>query len=153
MTRLSKTRNSRSGPRRRKYLLRGYTLTEMLIVLVIIGLIASLIIPQTVGQMDRAKAKTAKLEIEHVAAALELFASDTHRYPSQAEGLAALTRKPGDLADWEGPYLKESQLNDPWGRPLQYTAPKDAAERPRVGTYGADGRPGGDGPNRDQFVD
>jgi general secretion pathway protein G len=138
--------------RRARYYLRGYTLTEMMIVLVIIGLIASLIVPQTLGQMGRAKVRAAKLQLEHVAVSLELFSADARRYPSIGEGLMALLVRPPGLQDWTGPYLRPEETKDPWGQTILYEQPASDGERPRVRSLGADRRDGGEGLNMDIIV-
>lgn len=128
----------------------GYTLTEMLVVLVIIGLISAIVVPQTLGQMDRAKVRTARLKMESVAAALEMFAADLSRYPTPEEGLAALTDPPEGLAEWAGPYLSDpALLKDPWGANIVYAPPPAAGERFRLTSYGSDQAPGGSGFKRD----
>src|SRR5690606_12280830 len=107
----------------------GYTLTEMLVVLVIIGLIAAIVVPQTLGQMDRAKARGARMKLESVAAALEMYAADLARYPTPEEGLAALIEPPAGVADWAGPYLSDdSLLVDPWGSQVTYAPPAAMGE-------------------------
>lgn len=128
----------------------GYTLTEMLVVLVIIGLISAIVVPQTLGQMDRAKARSARLKLESVAAALEMYSADLARYPTAAEGLAALTEPPAGAADWTGPYLSDrSLLTDPWGAMIVYAPPASPGEKFALTSLGADGRVGGSGFKRD----
>jgi general secretion pathway protein G len=124
----------------------GYTLTEMLVVIVIIALIASVLTPSLLGQLARARAKTAALQLDTTTASLELLKDDTGRYPTVAEGLKALTADPG-VEGWLGPYLKsDKSLNDPWGHPIVYTA---AAEGVSVTMLGADGKAGGKGVDQD----
>ena len=128
----------------------GYTLTEMLVVLVIIGLISAILIPQTLGQMDRAKARSARLKLESIASALEMFSADLARYPTPAEGLDALLKAPAGLPEWTGPYLSDrALLNDPWGRPITYAPPANEGEKYVLTSLGADGAPGGEGFKRD----
>ena len=127
----------------------GYTLTEMLVVIAIIALIAAVLTPTLIGQLSRARAKSAQLQLDTVAAAVELFRSDVGRYPTTAEGLQALLTDPGGVESWTGPYLKDPKaVNDPWNRPLIYKL--DAASNTFVvQTLGADGKPGGAGADRD----
>lgn len=128
----------------------GYTLTEMLVVLVIIGLISAIVVPQTLGQMDRAKVRAARLKMESVAAALEMYSADLARYPTAEEGLAALIDPPEGVADWAGPYLSDAALTrDPWGQPVVYAPPASAGERFVLTSYGSDGVAGGSGFKRD----
>lgn len=128
----------------------GYTLTEMLVVLVIIGLISAIVVPQTLGQMDRAKVRTARLKMESVAAALEMYSADLSRYPTAQEGLDALTDAPADAADWAGPYLSDKGLlKDPWGAPIVYAPPATAGEKFSLTSYGSDKAPGGSSFKRD----
>lgn len=127
----------------------GYTLTEMLVVIAIIALIAAVLTPQLLGQLSRARAKTAQLQLDTVAAAVELFRSDVGRYPSTTEGLKSLIADPGAAEGWTGPYLKDIKaLNDPWNRPLIYTPDTDGLSF-YVESQGADGKVGGSGANRD----
>lgn len=122
----------------------GYTLTEMLVVLAIIGLLAAVLTPVVAGQLGRARAKVAKLQVETVATSLESFRADVGRYPTTGEGLRALVIQPADAEGWLGPYLRsEKTLDDPWGRPLVYETP--AGAEPQVITRGSDGVPGGSG--------
>ncbi len=125
----------------------GYTLTEMLVVIAIIGLIAAVVIPQTIGQLGKAQSRAAKLQVQSIAAALELFQGDNGRYPSPQEGLQALLVRPAGLDNWNGPYLhSKDQLKDPWGHPYRYAVNGEAVT---VSTLGADNKAGGDGADKD----
>lgn len=137
--------------RRKRELRRaGYTLTEMLVVLVIIGLISAIVVPQTLGQMDRAKVRAARLKMESVAAALEMYSADLARYPTGGEGLTALSDPPADTPDWAGPYLSDrALLKDPWGNEIVYAAPSSPGEKFILTSRGSDGKPGGSGFKRD----
>ena len=120
----------------------GYTLTEMLVVIAIIGLIAAAITPAVMFQLGRARIKTTQLQVQTVAAAVESFRSDVGRFPTQNEGLSALIQAPPSSDGWIGPYAKEASLRDPWGRPLVYTY--DAAAKTfSVASKGPDGKSGG----------
>ncbi len=126
----------------------GYTLTEMLVVIVIISLIAAVLTPSLLGQLSRARAKTATLQIESTATSLSLFKDDIGRYPTQQEGLKALVANPGSATGWLGPYLKSDKAtNDPWGHPLVYTVAADGTAT--VTSLGADDKPGGTGVDAD----
>jgi general secretion pathway protein G len=127
----------------------GYTLTEMLVVIGIICLIAAVLTPGLIGQLSRARAKSAQLQLDTVASAVEVFRSDVGRYPTRAEGLAALVKDPGNADGWTGPYIRDAKaLNDPWNRPLIYSVSSDGLSF-FVETLGADGKPGGSGVDRD----
>src|SRR3954447_23177081 len=94
---------------------RGFTLVEMLVVITIIGLIMGLIGPRVLNYMSESKVKTARIQIQSFGSALDLFYLDAGRYPTTAEGLAALVRPTGGVAGWAGPYLKGGSVpNDPW---------------------------------------
>lgn len=128
----------------------GYTLTEMLVVLVIIGLISAIVVPQTLGQMDRAKVRAARLKMESVAAALEMYSADLARYPTADEGLPALSEPPAAAPDWAGPYLSDrALLKDPWGNEIAYAPPAAPGEKFSLTSLGSDGKPGGTGFKRD----
>jgi general secretion pathway protein G len=130
----------------------GYTLTEMLVVIGIIGLLAAALTPALIGQLSRARVKTARLQLETVSAALEQFRSDVSRYPSDAEGLAALVKSPTGAEGWLGPYLRDPKaLNDPWGRPIAYRA-EPGGDRAELVSLGSDGKTGGDGTAADIHV-
>ena len=121
----------------------GYTLTEMLVVIAIIALIAAVLTPQLLGQLSRARAKTAQLQLDTVASAVELFRTDVGRYPTQAEGLNALLQDPGDAEGWTGPYLKDAKIvRDPWNKAITYQLQAEG-DRFTVSSLGSDGKAGG----------
>jgi general secretion pathway protein G len=127
----------------------GYTLTEMLVVIGIICLIAAVLTPSLLGQMARSRAKAAQLQLDMTAANVEQFMSDVHRYPTQEEGLKALVREPAGVDGWSGPYLRDPRsLLDPWNDPIIYKLAPDGRSFVVV-SLGADGKPGGSGVNRD----
>lgn len=126
----------------------GYTLTEMLVVIAIIGLIAAVLTPSLMGQLGRARVKSAQLQLESVAAAVEMFQSDVGRYPTASEGLKALVTEPADVEGWTGPYVKSaSALKDPWTGDILYRAVDDGAFE--VVSLGSDRKVGGAGTKRD----
>jgi general secretion pathway protein G len=129
----------------------GFTLIEMLVVLVIIGLIMGLVGPRVLNYLTDARAKAAKLQIEAFSSALDLYFLDTGRYPSSSEGLQALVRKPGNVDVWNGPYLKGGQVpQDPWKNEYLYRAPGQNSPF-EIMSLGADGREGGNGSAADIF--
>lgn len=126
----------------------GFTLTEMLVVIVILGLIAAVITPQVMGQMGRARAKAAKVQLETVAQAVEQFYADVGRYPLPDEGLGALLSAPSEALGWAGPYLRSTeQITDPWGQAIRYAQPDPVSFQ--VASLGADRAEGGEGMARD----
>jgi len=127
----------------------GFTLVEMLVVLVIIGLIMGLVGPRVLNYLTDAREKTARLQIESFSNALDLFYIDAGRYPTSAEGLAALTQRPPGVDAWNGPYVKGGSVPaDPWGNPYVYRSPGQHGNYDIV-SLGADGRDGGEGSNAD----
>jgi general secretion pathway protein G len=126
----------------------GFTLVELLVVMIIIGLLAALVGPRFIRQEEKAKIKATKAQIELLGTALDTFRLDVGRYPSSEEGLEALRTKPGGLERWDGPYLKKEVPLDPWGKAYAYRSPGEHGPFDIV-SYGADGAPGGEGDNRD----
>jgi general secretion pathway protein G len=127
----------------------GYTLTEMLVVIAIIALIAAVLTPNLLGQLARSRAKAAQLQLDTTAAAVEVFRTDVGRYPTEAEGLQALVKDPGGAEGWSGPYLRDAKaLSDPWNDPIAYKLTSDGRGF-YVQSLGADGKAGGTGVNRD----
>ena len=142
--------NAPSPVRRRPARDRGFSLIEMLVVVIIITLLAALIAPQVMRYVGRSKTDVADAQMSSIATALELFYLDVGRYPEpDAEGLDALVSPPEELPAWEGPYFgNPSGLTDPWGRPYGY-ALSEAGDRFVLTTLGFDGEEGGEGENRD----
>ena len=121
----------------------GFTLLELLVVLGIIVLLATLVAPQVLRYLGKARTDAAKAQIGSVSAALELYALDAGSFPPQQVGLTALLQAPAGVTKWKGPYLKKAEgLVDPWGRPYQYRFPGKAGQ-PEVFTLGRDNAPGG----------
>ena len=120
----------------------------MLVVIAIIGLIAAVLTPGMMGQLGRARVKSAQLQLESVAAAVEMFQSDVGRYPTAREGLKVLIDEPAGVEGWTGPYVKSaSALKDPWTGEIQYRAIDDGAFE--VVSLGSDRKAGGAGTKRD----
>ena len=127
----------------------GFTLVELLVVLAILGLLAAIAAPQVMRQLGGAKSEAAEIQLEKLGGVLDLYRLEIGTYPSSSEGLSALVDKPAVATSWNGPYLKNrDSLIDPWGRPYLYRAPGDHGEYD-LWSLGADGKPGGDGENRD----
>lgn len=127
----------------------GFTLLELLIVLVILGLLASLVAPQLFSQLGRARTQTSAVQIESLGTALDLFRLDVGRYPTTTEGLKALTERPQGVKSWRGPYVdKPERLLDSWGRSFVYQSPVKVKAYDLV-SLGADGAAGGTGDNAD----
>lgn len=126
---------------------KGFTLVELLVVLVILGLLAALVGPKLFPKLGKGKQAAARAQIELFEQALDQFRLDVGRYPTTQEGLAALAVNSG-IEKWDGPYLKKGVPDDPWGRPYIYTCPGEHGEYDIV-SYGRDGKPGGEGEDKD----
>jgi general secretion pathway protein G len=127
---------------------RGFTLLELLVVMVIIGLLAGYVGPKLFGQIGKSEVKAAKAQIDALQKSLDQYRLDVGRYPSTEQGLAALVTKPADEAKWAGPYLSKTVPKDPWGHDYQYRSPGEHGEYD-VLSFGRDGRPGGEGEDAD----
>ena len=127
----------------------AFTLIEMMVVMVIIGLLMALVGPQFIKQGEKAKVKAARAQVELLGTALDTFRLDVGRYPSSQEGLAALRQRPFGTDRWDGPYLKKDVPKDPWDRPYYYRSPGENGRPYDLYSLGADGTPGGDGDSRD----
>ena len=128
---------------------KGFTLVELLVVLVILGLIAAFAAPQVIKYVGGAKSDAAEIQIERLSGVLDLYRLEVGRYPSQEEGLNALIENPGGDDAWNGPYVKKADsLNDPWGRPYVYQMPGQNGEYDLY-TLGSDGQEGGEGEAKD----
>jgi general secretion pathway protein G len=129
-------------------LVRGFTLLELLVVMVIIGLLAGFVAPRYFAQVGKSQVKVARAQIDAFDKALDQFRLDVGRYPTSEEGLQALVAKPNGEGNWAGPYLKKGVPADPWGRPYVYQQPGTHGDF-ELQSYGKDGRPGGTGEDAD----
>ena len=122
----------------------GFTLAELLAVMVILGLLAAAITPQIMGRLDTSRVRAAKLQAETLAASLDLYKIDMGYYPSQQEGLVMLVQPPANPGNWDGPYVRSGgSLIDPWGRAFIYL-PDPSSNAFQLLSYGADGKEGGE---------
>jgi general secretion pathway protein G len=121
---------------------RGFTLLELLVVMLIIGLLAGYVAPQYFKQVGKSEVKTARAQIEALGKALDQYRLDTGHYPTTEQGLAALMAKPANETKWDGPYLKKAVPADPWGAPYQYKRPGEHGEYD-LWSFGKDGQAGG----------
>ncbi|MCA2999944.1 MAG: type II secretion system major pseudopilin GspG [Rhodocyclaceae bacterium] len=128
----------------------AFTLLELLIVLLIIGLLAAFVGPKYFGQIGKSQAQVAKAQIEAFDKALDQYRLDTGKYPTTAQGLDALFAAPANEANWKGPYLKKAVPLDPWGNRYQYTSPGTQPNSDfEILSLGRDGRLGGSGEDAD----
>lgn len=127
---------------------RGFSLIELIVVLVILGLLATLVGPRVVRWATQGKQNVTRVQIADYEGALEMFYLDVGRFPTSSEGLDALIEGSG-IQNWDGPYLKKNKVpNDPWGNSYQYRAPGEHGDFD-LWSKGADGREGGEGDNVD----
>ncbi len=139
---------SGAATRIRQSRLGGFTLLELLVVIVIIGLLAGYVGPKYFSQIGKSEVKVARAQIEAFDKALDQYRLDTGHYPSTSAGLAALMTKPANEAKWDGPYLKKALPADPWGNPYQYRQPGQHGEYDLF-SFGRDGQAGGTGEDAD----
>ncbi len=126
---------------------KGFTLVEMLVVMVIISLVAALVGPRLFPKLGKGKQSAAKAQIELLGQGLDHFRLDIGRHPTTQEGLQVLLVNPG-IEQWDGPYLKKEMPNDPWDKPYHYQSPGTHGDYDLL-TYGRDNAPGGEGEDQD----
>lgn len=127
----------------------GFTLLELLIVVVIIGLLAGIVGPKLFKNINKSELTTAKAQVDTFVKALDNFRIDTGRYPTAEEGLSALLNAPNNLQGWNGPYLKKNVPTDPWGSQYQYATPGQHNDDYDVFSFGKDKKLGGENDNTD----
>ncbi len=126
--------------------LRAFTLIELMVVILILGILAALIVPRVMGRTGEAKVAAAKADLSALAGSLRNFRLDCDRYPTTEEGLNALRTPPNGLSAWKGPYLEKQLPNDPWGNPYDYTFPGSTGNDSfMLRSFGSDGVEGGTG--------
>ncbi len=141
------TERARSAPEA----VAGFTLLELLVVMVIIGLLAGYVGPKYFAQVGKSEIKVAKSQMVALEKALDQYRLDTGHYPTSDEGLGALNTKPANETKWDGPYLKKVVPPDPWGNPYIYKIPGEHGSEFDLYSYGKDGQPGGEGEAADIF--
>lgn len=127
---------------------RGFTLLELLVVMVILGLLVGYVAPKYFSQVGKSETKTARAQIESLEKALDIYRLDTGHYPPTEVGLKALNTRPDNEPKWNGPYMKKDVPMDPWGRPYIYKLPGEHGDFDLF-SLGKDGQPGGQGDNAD----
>ena len=128
---------------------KGFTLLELLVVLLIIALLAGYVGPKLFGEGGKAKTTTAMSQMKSLSDALDRYRLDTGKFPSTQDGLKSLMHDPGNTTHWEGPYMSNDIPDDPWGHPYVYRSPGQNGKDFDLLTYGADGKPGGTGEDAD----
>ena len=126
----------------------GFTLLELLVVMVILGLLAGFVAPRYFAQVGKSETKVARSQVQAIEKALEIYRLETGQLPSSEQGLDALLTRPQNEPAWNGPYLRKAVPRDPWGRPYLFKSPGEHDEYDLY-SLGKDGRPGGDGQNTD----
>ena len=127
---------------------KGFTLLELLVVIVIVGLLAGYVAPRYFSQVGKSEVQVARAQVESLEKALDQYRLDVRRYPSAEEGLEALVTRPASAATWSGPYLKKAVPMDPWGHSYVYRVPGQKGDF-ELFSYGRDGKPGGSGEDAD----
>lgn len=132
----------------------GFTLIEVMVVVVILGILAAIIVPNVIGKDDKARVEATNTSLKAVANALEMYKLDNHKYPTTEEGLDALVKKPASAKNWNPQgYLKGGTPKDSWGNAIQYLSPGAANKPYELYSFGADGVDGGEGNNADIMAD
>lgn len=126
----------------------GFTLIEIILVVVIMSLIAAIVVPRFFNKVERSKRQIARTQIVMLENGIKLFKLDTGRFPTSEEGLAVLQKNPGNIVHWDGPYMEKTLPRDPWGRAFLYVCPGSHWDFEII-SLGADGKPGGEGENQD----
>jgi general secretion pathway protein G len=139
----------RMSPHRHTALQRGFTLLELLVVILIIGLLTGIVAPRFMSQISRSEVTTARAQMDAFRKAVEAFRIDNGRYPTTAEGLDALVVAPADAPRWHGPYLQNAIPPDPWGTRYEYRAPGTNGHDYDITSLGRDRAPGGTGDDAD----
>jgi len=129
--------------------MQGFTLIELIVVVLILGLLAGLVVPRLFRHVTQAKITVAKAQIAAFQTALGAYKLDTGNFPTTDQGLQALRTLPPGVNNWNGPYLPKDIPMDPWNRPYIYKYPGEHGDEPDIISYGADGLPGGEGENAD----
>lgn len=127
----------------------GFTLLEIMAVIIIIGILGAVILPNVMNSGEKAKVNAAKTDMAQVSTELDLFKLEVGRYPSSQEGLDALLKNPGGISNWNGPYSKKKEMKDPWGSDYKYATPGANGQPFELKSLGADKQEGGDGVNAD----
>lgn len=135
-----------------KFIKKGFTLVELLVVIMIIALLASMVAPNLFNKLDDAQRKTAYSQLSNLSIALDSFRLDFKRYPTTEEGLDILSAKSSTLKQWNGPYLTKKLKNDPWDNPYVYKNPGKDGNEYTLLSYGADSKEGGSDKNADISV-
>jgi general secretion pathway protein G len=133
---------------RQSFVEAGFTLLELLVVMVIIGLLAGFVGPKLFGQIGKSEVKVARAQIDALSKSLDQFRIDTGHYPSSEQGLGSLVTRPPQEQSWSGPYLAKGVPKDPWGHDYQYAFPGQHGDYDLL-SFGHDGKPGGDGEDAD----